>query len=142
MAKTEFTEYCCEGGFDANDFTYIFPCEECMQRLAPATQDYTDYELKTFLDGIEFPEDHGLDLFDTDEQDLGTLIFGEQQAEHVFQEVMKEQKHGWPHVTPPIIEERVIEQHGVPRTFRFYKPFHRIQPEEEDDFKEFLNLIF
>lgn len=132
ISKSELTEFCCEGGFNLHDFSFVSPCEACMKRLAPATQDHDEYYLKNYLDELSLPV----------EDNLGALIFGDNQPEHVFKEVMLEQKQAWPHVNLPYMGERVVEENGVPRTFRFYKPFQRIQPEEEADFKNFLEMIF
>lgn len=132
ISRSELTEFCCEGGFDLHDSTYVYPCEVCMQRLAPATQDHDDYYLKTYLAQLDLSV----------EEDLGSLIFGDHQAEHVFNDILQEQKHAWPNVRLPTVAERVVEENGVSRTFRFYKPFQRIQPDEEVDFKNFLEMIF
>ena len=150
IGKTEFTDHACHGGFDMQTFEYIFPCETCMNRLAPATQDYQDHELMDFLNQIEFP-----DVFMTpeSEDDLHQLLYGEhqqqqvvmqeQQVETVFRELIQEQRaQGWPHISCTLTEQRVVEKFGIPRTFRFYKLFQRIMPQEEDEFKEFLSMIF
>ena len=137
IIKSDFSEHACHGGIDAISFEYILPCSSCCERWVPATQDYQDYELDAFFEGQEDTED----LFEMEDDDIGSLIFGDS-AEEVFIQVMKTQKQRWPHLSIPLTDERDVDDNGQSRRFRFYKPFQIILEEEQDDFKEFLKLIF
>jgi len=144
--KNEFTEYCCQGGYDHKDFTYIMPCETCIQRMAPATQDLDEYYLHSILFGDDSQTD--INLFgDLNDDRMDSILFGDDQAQQdlaqqVFQDIIEEQKDHWPRVNLPLVEERMVEDNGRPRRVRVYKPFQRIQSSERDDFKQFLQMIF
>lgn len=134
VGKNIFTEYCCQGGFDLNTFQFIMPCDVCMQRMKPATQDLDDYELDSILFG--YGAEHSIAM----DGDTDVL----------FQDICKEYAARWPKVNIPLQEERVTLVNGSHRLVRLYKPFDRnpsrgmayLLPHEEKDFKEFCNSLF
>lgn len=147
IRKTDLSEYSCHGGVDATTFEYFMPCPTCCPPASPSTQDHDNYSLASFLEGFPDPET----LFETEEMDLGKLIWGEEvSAEAVFESVMewqdkvREAPDRWPHVSLPMeCEGMSLREDGTSSHMRWYKPFQRlIQKDEEKDFKEFLDMIF
>jgi hypothetical protein len=109
--------------------------------MAPATQDLDEY----YLNSILFGDDNSVDsmLFGDEPEQVDSMLFGDEQAEQIFQDIMDEQNDDhWPRVNLPLVEERIVEEHGIPRRVRVYKPFQRIHSVEREEFKNFLKLIF
>lgn len=144
IIKNDFSEYSCYGGFDIATHNFILPCTTCNPPAPPATQDYEDFDFTAFLEGLQNEEaDDAQASFD-----LGKLMFGEDiPVQQVFEDVMAWQaskKRSWSHIHLPVHAEGSGEDNDGKRVrMRLYKPFGRyIEKEEEEDFNNFLHLIF
>lgn len=117
-----------------------------MQVQNVATQDYQDYELKSFLDMLEEPSKLE---FDYDPLLLANIWDEEQQEvqqEESMSEVVWREFKAWNdlHINLPVQETcKARIRDGCVVNVRMYKPFARpLTSEELPDFREFLNKIF
>lgn len=149
------THYSCDGGFDTEG-VYTSPCLPCTLRTIPATQDYEAQELSSMLDptshdqnqeeAFDVTDDVMFDAF-LMEEDLGDVLFGAENrpldVQQVFNDLKAWQDQRWPPCSLPYKSGDINTKDGERISARYYRLFNKpILPEEEQDFKEFLGLIF
>lgn len=137
IVENEFTVYCCQGGLDIETFEQHLPCDTCVQRMQPATQDLDDFELNSILFGYGAED-----------------VIHDTESDQLFQDIMKEYEDRWPRISLPLEKQRKEMEDGRFRQVRVYKPFkrtvvhdtsstyNRIAPHEQHDFNDFLKMIF
>ena len=114
-----------------------------------ATQDYQDYELKSFLDMLDEPS---MLHFERDSEEDPVLLAHiwdtkeEALEEESLAEVVWKEFKAWHdiHITLPVKEEcKATIKDGNVVTVRMFKPFAKpLSSEELPEFREFLNKIF
>lgn len=124
LEESEFCSCLCDGGFDVRDFSYHAPCSSCYERKYPAAQDWQESELDELLKPLSPPNSCITDL-------LADV----------------KRRYDWSNIQLHPKEERIVYHNNQPIRMKYFKPFGKerqpyIAPDEMDDFKEFLDLIF